>query len=297
MRIAVTGSSGLLGSALVRSLTADGHQVVRLVRRAPTEPDEVRWDPHAGTVDTAALGPVDAAVHLAGAGVGDKRWTAAYKRELHDSRVLGTAAVARALAGLKPTPRVLLSASGVGYYGDTGDREVDESFPAGSSFLAGLCVEWEAATAPAAEAGIRVVHLRTGLVLARSGGALGPMFPLVKAGLGGRLGSGRQYWSFISLADEIAAMRHALDHPDLAGPVNLTAPHPVTNAEVTKALGRALHRPTILPAPAFALRAVLGEFGAEILTGQRVLPRALLASGFTFTHPTITPAIAAALTN
>ncbi|MET7301840.1 TIGR01777 family oxidoreductase [Embleya sp. NPDC005575] len=295
MRIAVTGSSGLVGSALVRSLTADGHRVVRLVRRAPGGPDEVRWDPHAGTVDTAALGPVDAAVHLAGAGIGDKRWTAAYKRELRDSRVLGTAAVSRALAALEPAPRVLLSGSAMGFYGDTGDREVDESSPAGSGFLADLCTEWEAATAPAVEAGIRVAHLRTGLVMSRSGGTLSRMIPLVKAGLGGRLGSGRQYWSFISLADEVAAIRHALDHPELAGPINLTAPHPVTNAEATKALGKALHRPTVLAVPAFALRTALGGFGTEILTGQRVLPKALLTSGFTFQHPTIETTITAAL--
>ncbi|MFI6979511.1 TIGR01777 family oxidoreductase [Embleya sp. NPDC050154] len=295
MRIAVTGSSGLVGSALVRSLTADGHDVVRLVRRPPGRPDEVRWDPHAGTVDTASLGPVDAAVHLAGAGIGDKRWTAAYKRELRDSRVLGTEAVSRALAALEPAPRVLLAGSAMGYYGDTDDREVDESSPPGSGFLADLCTEWEAATAPALEAGIRVAHLRTGLVVSRSGGAWGRMFPLFKAGLGGRLGSGRQYWSFISLVDEVAAIRHVLDRADLAGPVNLTAPHPVTNAEATRAMGRALHRPTVFAVPPFALRAVLGDFADEILTGQRVLPKTLLDSGFTFRHPTIDTAIAAAL--
>ncbi|MGC0414749.1 TIGR01777 family oxidoreductase [Embleya sp. AB8] len=296
MRIAVTGSSGLVGSALVRSLTADGHEVVRLVRRPPTRPDEVRWDPHGGTVDTASLGPVDAAVHLAGAGIGDKRWTAAYRREVRESRVLGTATVARALAALRPAPRVLLSASGIGFYGDTGDRVVDESAPPGTGFLADLCTDWEAATAPALEAGIRVAHLRTGLVISPSGGALGRMFPLIRAGLGGRLGSGRQYWSFISLVDEIAAIRHVLDRPDLAGPVNLTAPNPVTNAAATKAMGRALHRPTFLAVPPFALRAAVGPFAAELLTGQRVLPATLLASGFTFNHPTIESALTAALT-
>ncbi|MFE3205427.1 TIGR01777 family oxidoreductase [Embleya sp. NPDC059237] len=295
MRIAVTGSSGLVGSALVRSLAADGHEVVRLVRRAPRGPDEVRWDPHGGTVDTAALGPVDAAVHLAGAGIGDRRWTAAYKRELRDSRVLGTAAVSRALAALRPAPRVLLSGSAMGYYGDTGEREVDESSPPGTGFLADLCTEWEAATTPAVEAGIRVAHLRTGLVVSRSGGAWGRMFPLFRAGLGGRLGSGRQYWSFISLTDEVAAIRHVLDHPTLSGPVNLTTPHPVTNAEATKAMGRALHRPTFLAVPPFALRIALGDFAKEILTGQRMVPRALLDSAFTFEHPTIDTAIAAAL--
>jgi len=295
MRIAVTGSSGLVGSALVRSLTADGHTVVRLVRRAASRPDEVRWDPRAGTVDTASLGPVDAAVHLAGAGIGDKRWTAAYKRELRDSRVLGTTAIARALAALDPAPRVLVSGSALGFYGDTGDRAVDETAPPGGGFLAEICTEWEAATAPALEAGVRVAHIRTGLVVARGGGAWGRMFPLVKAGLGGRLGSGRQYWSFISLADEVAAIRYVLDHDAIAGPVNLTAPHPVTNAEATKAMGRALHRPTLFAVPPFALRAVLGEFAGEILTGQRVLPRVLLDAGFTFEHPTIDTAIAAAI--
>jgi uncharacterized protein (TIGR01777 family) len=295
MRIAVTGSTGLVGSALVRSLTADGHQVVRLVRRAPAKPDEVRWDPHAGTVDTASLGAVDAAVHLAGAGIGDKRWTAGYKRELRDSRVLGTTAVARALAALDPAPRVLLCGSAIGWYGDTGDVAVDENSPPGKGFLAELCIEWEAATAPALEAGIRVAHLRTGLVVAKGGGAWGRMFPLVKAGLGGRLGSGRQYWSFISLADEVAAIRHVLDHDAIEGPVNLTAPNPVTNAEATKAMGKALHRPTVFAVPPFALRAVLGEFANEILIGQRVLPNVLTDSGFTFAHPTVHEAIAAAL--
>ncbi|WP_406287200.1 TIGR01777 family oxidoreductase [Embleya sp. NBC_00896] len=295
MRIAITGSTGLVGSALVRSLAADGHKVVRLVRRTPTGPDEVRWDPHAGTVDTASLGAVDAAVHLAGAGIGDRRWTAAYKRELRDSRVLGTAAISRALADLRPVPRVLLSGSAMGFYGDTGDRSVDETSSPGSGFLVDLCTEWEAATAPAREAGIRVAHLRTGLVVSRRGGAWGRMFPLFKAGLGGRLGSGRQYWSFISLADEIAAIRYLLDHEHIAGPVNLTAPHPVTNAEATKAMGRALHRPTVFAVPPFALRAVLGDFAGEILTGQRVLPKVLLDAGFTFEHPTVEDAIAAAL--
>lgn len=295
MRIAVTGSSGLVGSALVRSLKADGHDVVRLVRRTASRPDEVRWDPRAGTVATASLGTVDAAVHLAGAGIGDKRWTTAYKRELRDSRVLGTTAISRALAAMEPAPRVLVSGSALGVYGDTGDRTVDETSPPGTGFLAEICTEWEAATAPALEAGIRVAHIRTGLVVARGGGAWGRMFPLVKAGLGGRLGSGRQYWSFISLADEVAAIRHVLDHDTIAGPVNLTAPHPVTNAEATKAMGRALHRPTVFAVPPFALRAALGEFAGEILTGQRVLPRVLLNAGFTFEHPTIDTAIEAAL--
>ncbi|MYW06633.1 TIGR01777 family oxidoreductase [Streptomyces sp. SID3343] len=295
MRIAVTGSSGLVGSALVRSLTADGHQVVRLVRRAPADPDEVRWDPRAGTVDTASLGAVDAAVHLAGAGLGDKRWTAGYKRELRDSRVLGTAAVARALAAMDPAPRVLLSGSAIGWYGDTGDVAVDETSPPGKGFLAETCIEWEAATAPALEAGIRVAHLRTGLVVSEAGGAWGRMFPLFKAGVGGRLGSGRQYWSFVSLADEIAAIRHVLDHDTIAGPVNLTAPNPVTNAEATKAMGKALRRPTVFAVPPFALRAVLGEFANDILVGQRVLPNVLTDSGFTFAHPTVREAIAAAI--
>ncbi|QMV23746.1 TIGR01777 family protein [Streptomyces sp. SCUT-3] len=295
MRIAVTGASGLIGSALVRSLLSDGHTVLRLVRRPPRGEDEVRWDPARQEVDTGRLAGTEAVVHLAGAGVGDHRWTAAYKKEIRDSRVLGTGAVAKALAGMDAPPRVLVSGSAIGIYGDTGSRPVDEGTPPGEGFLADVCREWEGATAPAEEAGIRVVHARTGLVVSRKGGAWGRLFPLFSMGLGGRLGDGRQYWSFISMHDEIAALRHLLERSDLSGPVNLTAPEPVTNAEVTAAMGRVLKRPTLLHVPAPVLRAALGDFSSDVLGSQRVLPRRLLDSGFAFAHPAIDEAIRAAL--
>ncbi|MFE1832244.1 TIGR01777 family oxidoreductase [Streptomyces yangpuensis] len=295
MRIAVTGSTGLIGSALVRSLREDGHEVVRFVRREPAAPDEARWDPERGHVDPAGLAGCGAVVHLAGAGIGDHRWTAAYKRKIRDSRVLGTAALANALAGLDEPPAVLVSGSAVGYYGDTGDRPVDEDAPAGHGFLPSVCVEWEAAAAPAREAGIRTAFARTGLVVAKEGGAWGRMFPLFRAGVGGRLGDGRQYWPYISLRDEVAALRHIIDTPSLSGPVNLTAPEPLTNRQVTAAMGRVLHRPAVLPVPAVALRIVLGEFSQDVLGGQRARPARLLESGFVFRDPGIEQAIRAAL--
>ncbi|WEH33030.1 TIGR01777 family oxidoreductase [Streptomyces sp. AM 4-1-1] len=294
-RIAVTGSTGLIGAALVRSLRADGHEVVRLVRRPAGAGDEVRWDPKRQYVDTAGLVGCDAVVHLAGAGVGDHRWTEAYKREIRDSRVLGTAAIAEAVASLDTPPKVLLCGSAIGYYGDTGDRPVDESAPPGEGFLPSVCVEWEEAAAPAEEAGVRTVYARTGLVVAREGGAWGRLFPLFRAGLGGRLGDGRQYWSFIALHDEIAALRHILDTPSLTGPVNLTGPDPVTNRAVTAAMGRVLRRPTLFTAPAPALRIALGEFAGDVLGSQRVLPGRLVETGFSFAFPDIDSAIRAAL--
>ncbi|MFG2759547.1 TIGR01777 family oxidoreductase [Streptomyces wuyuanensis] len=299
MRIAVTGASGLIGSALVRSLRAGGpgggHEVVRLVRRAPAAADEVLWDPARQYVDAAGLIGCEAVVHLAGAGVGDRRWSEAYKKEIRDSRVLGTTALAEALASLEEPPRVLVCGSAIGYYGDTGDRAVDESSPPGTGFLPGVCEEWEAAAAPAEEAGVRVAFARTGLVVAREGGAWGRLFPVFRAGLGGRLGGGSQFWSFISLRDEVAALRHIVDTDTLSGPVNLTAPDPLTNREVTAAMGRVLHRPTLLTVPPIALRLYLGEFAEDVLGSQRVLPRKLLESGFVFTHPSIDAAIRAAL--
>ncbi|URM91630.1 TIGR01777 family oxidoreductase [Streptomyces sp. MRC013] len=294
-RVAVTGAGGLIGSALVRSLRADGHRVLRLVRRPARGADEVEWDPRRRYVDVAGLVGCDAVVHLAGAGVGDRRWSEAYKREIRDSRVLGTAAVAEALASLDAPPRVLVCGTALGYYGDTGTRAVDESAPAGDGFLPSVCVEWEEAAAAAEEAGVRVAYARTGLVVAARGGAWGRLFPLFRAGLGGRLGDGRQYWSFIALHDEVAALRHLLDTPDLSGPVNLTAPEPVTNREVTAAMGRVLHRPAVLRVPAPALRLALGEFARDVLGSQRVLPRRLLESGFRFAFPTVESAIRAAL--
>lgn len=291
MKIAVTGASGLIGSALVPALRADGHEVVRLVRRTPSAPDEVRWDPAGGTVDRAGLAGVQAGIHLAGAGVGEHRWTESYKRVIRESRVDSTRTFAAALAALDPLPAVLLSGSAIGYYGDTGDTAVDESAPAGSDFLARVCVDWEASTAAAEAAGIRVVHLRTGLVMSPEGGAMQRMLPLFRLGVGGKLGSGRQYWSWITLADEVGAIRHLLTAEQASGPVNLTAPTPVTNAEFTRALAQVLHRPAVLPAPAFALKAVLGEFSHDVLGSQRVLPRALEASGYAFADPDLVPAL------
>ncbi|MFB7515931.1 TIGR01777 family oxidoreductase [Streptomyces sp. NPDC056144] len=293
-RVAVTGASGLIGAALVRSLRADGHDVLRLVRRPAATADEVEWDPKRLYVDAAGLVGVDAVVHLAGAGVGERRWTEAYKREIRDSRVLGTTAISQALAGLAHPPEALVCGTALGWYGDTGSRAVDESAPAGTGFLPSVCVEWEAAAAPAEEAGIRVTYARTGLVVAREGGAWGRLFPVFRAGLGGRMGDGRQYWSHISLHDEVAALRHLVDTPSLSGPVNLTAPEPVTNREVTAAMGRVLRRPTVCAVPAPALRLVLGDFAQDVLGSQRVLPARLLESGFTFAFPTIDEAIRAA---
>ncbi|MFB7460546.1 MULTISPECIES: TIGR01777 family oxidoreductase [unclassified Streptomyces] len=294
-RIAVAGASGLIGSALVRSLVADGHEVVRLVRRSARGADEVRWDPAGRYVDTAGLAGCDAVVNLAGAGVGDHRWTREYKKTIRDSRVLGTAALAEAVAALDAPPRVFVGGSAIGYYGDTGERAVDEEAPPGDGFLPQLCVEWEQAAAPAREAGIRTVFARTGLVVAREGGAWGRLFPLFKAGLGGRMGDGRQFWSFIALHDEVAALRHLLDTASLSGPVNLTAPQPLTNREITAAMGRVLGRPTPFPVPAPVLRAVLGEMAGDVLGSARVVPKRLLESGFSFAFPGIEDAVRAAL--
>ena len=295
MRIAVSGAGGLIGSALAEALAGDGHEVVRLVRHAPKHDGEVAWDPAAGTVDTDGLAGCEAVVHLAGAGIGDRRWTEDRKKVLRDSRVRGTGTIARAVASMPTPPSVLVCGSAIGYYGDTGDRWVDEDSPPGRGFLADLVVEWEAAADPAREAGIRTVHARTGLVVARGGGAWAPLFPIFRAGLGGRLGSGRQFWSFISLHDEIAALRFLIDTPSLSGPVNLTAPDPLTNREITKAMGKVLHRPTLAAVPAPVLRTVLGEFAGDVLSSQRVRPGRLLDAGFTWAHPEIQQAVKEAL--
>ncbi|WP_406317170.1 TIGR01777 family oxidoreductase [Streptosporangium sp. NBC_01639] len=298
MAIIVTGSSGLLGSALVKALRADGTRVVRLVRRAPKGADESFWNPGKGLIDPAALQGAQAVVHLAGAGIGDRRWSDDVKRELVRSRVEGTRTLAKALVELPDRPPTLLSASAIGYYGDTGDREVDETAPPGEGFLAQeVVVPWEAATAPAEEAGIRVARLRTGLVLSGEGGMLAKILPIFKLGLGAPLGSGRQYWSWISIDDWVHAVLRILDDPEISGPVNLTAPQPVTNAEFTKALGEALHRPTMpIAVPGFALRTAIGGFAEEgVLTGQRVLPRRLLESGHAFRHTRLNEALAAVL--
>ena len=295
MKVVVGGASGLIGQALVGALGREGHEVLRLVRREARSKDEVRWDP-GQPLDPAALAGVDAAVNLVGAGVGDRRWTPAYKKVLLDSRVGSTHTLAAALAALEPRPRVFVAGSAVGYYGaDHGAEELDEKSAAGEDFLARLCVQWEAAAAPAANAGIRVAHARTGLVIDSSGGAAKRMFPLFKLGLGGRLGSGRQYWPCISLEDEVRALLFLLTADGVSGPVNLAAPEPTTNAKLTQALGRTLHRPTLAPAPGFALKLVLGEFAGAVLGSQRVVPKALLAAGFTFRHPDVDTIVGAAL--
>ncbi|MGW5634903.1 TIGR01777 family oxidoreductase [Streptomyces sp. NPDC003832] len=294
-RIAVAGASGLIGGALVRSLTGDGHEVVRLVRRAPRGPDEVRWDPEARSVDAAGLAGCNAVVNLAGAGVGSRRWTDAYKKRIRDSRVLGTAALAETMAAMDEPPRVFVSGSAIGYYGETGDRIVDEDAPPGEGFLPELCVEWEGAADPARRAGVRTVFVRTGLVVSRDGGAWQRLIPLFKAGLGGRMGDGRQYWSYVSLHDEVAAIRHLLATEGLSGPFNVTAPQPLTNREITAAMGRVLGRPTPFPVPSAALKAVLGEMAGDVLGSQRVVPRRLSESGFTFAFPDIEGALRAAL--
>lgn len=295
MRLAVTGASGLIGNALVPHLRGQGHEVLRMVRRTSGAPDEVTWDPAGGTVDTARLSGVDAVIHLAGAGVGDHRWTNEYKATIRDSRVQGTHTLATALASMQTPPSVLISGSAIGFYGDTGDTEVTEDAPAGDGFLAEVVVAWEASAQPARDAGIRVVHPRTGLVVAGRGGAWGKLWPIFRLGGGGRLGSGRQWWSFISLRDEVRALTYLLDN--LEGPVNLTAPTPATNSEVTEAMGELLHRPTWLPVPAKALELVLGEFASEVLGSARVVPGALLDAGFVFLDSNIEQALAWAWAN
>jgi len=294
MRIVVAGASGFLGAPLQAALREHGHDVVRLVRRDPSAPDERGWDPGDGRLDPAHLAGVDAAVCLSGAGVGDHRWTASYKRTILASRVASVGTLARAVVAVGVP--VLVCASGVGYYGDTGDAVVDESAPPGTGFLPDVCVQWEAAAAPAAQAGARVTHLRTGLVLSRSGGLLERVLPLARLGVAGRLGNGRQFMPWISLADEIGAMRFVIES-QLSGPVNLVGPDPARNAEFMSVLGRIVHRPTVLPAPGFALRAVLGEFAGDVLGGQRALPAVLQAAGFEFRHPTLEGALRWAVTD
>ncbi len=290
MKVVITGSSGLIGTALVESLRGDGHDVVRLVRRDPAAPDEARWDPAAGVVDDAALTGADAVVNLAGAGIGDKRWTPAYKAEVRNSRIDATTTIATAVA--RHGVGVLVSGSAVGWYGDRGDDVLTESEPSGTGFLADLVRDWEAATEPAAQAGARVVRIRTGIVLSPDGGALAQMLPIFKAGLGGRLGSGRQWFPWISLADEIAAIRFVLDTDAVSGSLNLSAPQPVTNRELTAALGRALHRPAVAFVPRVALRIGLGEFADEgLLVSQRAVPAALLDAGFAFGDQTLDAAL------
>jgi uncharacterized protein (TIGR01777 family) len=283
VKVAVTGASGLIGSALVPALRTGGHDVVRLVRRDARAPDEVRWDPRAGTVDLAGLAGTDAVVHLAGAGVGDKRWTDAYKQTILRSRVDGTRTIVRAMTQLDPVPGVLLSGSAVGYYGDRGEEVLLEGSARGDGFLSDVVEAWEAEAAPAAAAGIRTVLLRTGLVMAPGGGAFGRLLPLIKAGLGGPIGDGRMWWPWITLVDEVRAIEFLLD-ADVAGPVNLGSPNPARNIDTTRAVARALGRPSVLPVPGFALRVVLGEFAEDVTASQRMVPHALSEAGFDFAH-------------
>lgn len=291
MDVAITGASGLIGSALTEALRAAGHRPIAITRATPG-PDAIGWDPSAGAIDAGGLEGLDAVVHLAGAGVGDHRWTDAYKREIKESRQQGTTLLATTLAGLDHPPAVLVSGSAIGYYGDRGDQELTESSGSGTGFLPEVCIVWEAATKPAEDAGIRVARIRTGIVLTPRGGALRKQLPLFRFGLGGRFGDGRQWQSWISLDDEVGAIVHLLD-ADVAGPVNLTAPNPVRNAEFTTTLGAVMGRPTFLPTPSFGPRLVLGKELAQALLhdSARVMPSALLASGYEFAQPDLEGAL------
>jgi len=294
-KVLLSGASGMLGSAIGRALHGQGASLLQLVRRLPAGPEELGWDPIEGELEVGRIEGIDAAVHLSGASVAAKRWSRRYKREMLESRVGSTEVLCRTLAKLVQPPRVLVTASAVGYYGDRGDEILDEDAAAGQGYLAELCREWEAATRPAEDAGIRVVHLRFGMVIGQ-GGAMARLAPLFRLGLGGRLGSGRQWVSWVSEADAVKAALFALADSDLAGALNVTAPSPVTNAEFTRELGRAVHRPALLPAPAFALRLAVGEMADEaLLASTRAVPRRLTQAGFAFSHSTLAQAFAAAL--
>ena len=296
LRILVTGSSGFIGSALVTSLTGDGHDVVRLVRRAPL-PDryELRWDPEGGELHPGALTGIHAVVHLAGESLAQGRWTAKKKARILESRLCGTRLLAEAIASANPSPRVLISASAKDYYGDRGNDPLSEEEPPGSDFLADVIRRWESACKPAADAGVRVVNLRSGVVLGRAGGALARMRLPFKLGLGGRLGSGRQYFPWISLEDIVRVIGHCIDTDTIEGPVNVAAPEQITNAEFTKALGRAVSRPTFFPVPGFALRAVLGEVALTLLASTRLDTSKLMGTGFQFHHATLDKALESTL--
>jgi uncharacterized protein len=292
--VAVTGSHGFIGSALLPALTREGHRPVRIIRGRAGD-DELSWDPEAGAIDADGLEGIGGVVHLAGAGIGDKRWTDARKRLILESRTRGTSLLARTLAGLTRPPLALVSASAIGYYGDRGDEPLDEQSAPGNDFVARVCVQWEGATAPAADAGIRVARVRSGIVLGRDGGVLPRLLLPFRLGVGGRIASGRQYMSWISIGDEVRAILHALTQDGVAGPVNLTGPAPVTNDEFTKTLGRVVRRPTVIPTPLLPLRA---RYGRELLQhllveGQRVLPKRLEATGYAFEHPTLEDALRA----
>jgi hypothetical protein len=293
--VLVTGSSGFIGSALLSALGAAGHRPIRALRTAtvPQGVDGVAWDPVAGTIDAASLEGVGAVVHLAGAGIGDKRWDAERKRLILESRTKPTRLLAETLAGLAKPPSALVSGSAVGYYGSRDDEVLTEDSPPGDDFVSGVCVQWEQAAQPAAAAGIRVVNIRTGIVLGSHGGVLQRLLLPFKLGVGGRTGSGKQWMSWISLEDQVRAILHAIGTDSLDGPANLTAPNPVTNGELSATLGRVLHRPALLPTPTFGVKAVYGSELVQhlLLEGQRVLPARLEASGFTFAHPTLEAAL------
>jgi uncharacterized protein (TIGR01777 family) len=297
MRILMAGASGFLGTQLAQRWRDAGHDVTRLVRRATQRPDEARWQPSADQLDPTLVAAADAVVNLAGAGVGDKRWTGAYKNQIRSSRVDTAGTIARAIANLPAAdrPRVLLQGSAVGWYGDTGDRQVTEESPAGRGFLADVCRVWEAAASPAEDAGTRVALLRTGLPLDADGGLLKPQMLPFRMGVGGKLGNGRQWVPWISLADWLRAVDFLLDRDDVTGPVNIVGPAPVTNATFTEAFGRLLHRPTVMPIPGVALQVALGAFAGEALRSQRVLPGVLSRAGFTWDHPTVESALRAAI--
>jgi uncharacterized protein (TIGR01777 family) len=298
MKIAISGASGLIGSALAADLAATGNEIVKLVRSAPRSAGEIRWDPmaEAGGLDPAALSDVDAVVHLSGAPVADKRWTTARKSELRSSRITSTRALVAAMADADPAPGVLICGSAIGYYGETGDQITDESSPAGTGFLADLVRDWESAADGAGRSGTRVVNIRSGLVLAAGGGMLGRLLLPFKFGLGARIGTGTQYLSWISLTDEVRAIEFLLTTGDLEGPVNLTAPEPVTNAEFTRALAQALNRPALLRLPAGLLSAALGEVSGELLGSARIVPARLQEAGFTFRTPDIRTALTSIVT-
>lgn len=293
MRILIAGSSGFLGTRLVDSLTADGHDVCRLVRRAPTTAAESRWDPAKGQLDRGEIEAADAVINLAGASIGVRRWTEAYKRKLLDSRLDTTSTLVNAIAGAAVKPKVLLNASGVHVYAGAGpdDTVYDEQSPSGTGFLTELCHRWEGAAAPAADAGVRVAYLRTGIPLDKDGGFLKPIALLFKLGGGGKLGDGHQYFPWISLPDWIGATTFLLERDDIAGPVNMTGPEPVTNAEFTRTLGRFVHRPTLIPVPTVCLKAALGEFADVALASLRVEPGVLAKAGYPFRHRDVASAL------
>lgn len=296
MDIAVSGSSGLAGRALVSMLEGENHRLIRLVRARVTGPDQIAWDPASGSIDAGSLEGVDAVIHLAGENISSRRWTPEAKKRIRDSRVTGTRTLASAIGSLSRPPRVFIVASAMGYYGDRGDEILTEQSAPGKGFLAEVCQEWEKAAEPARQKGIRVANLRFGLILSRRGGALKKMLPPFQWGMGGRLGSGRQYMSWVSLADVVRVVSFVMQNSTLDGPINTSSPHPVRNCEFTAALGRALHRPTVFPVPAFAARALFGEMAdALLLSSARMAPKKLQQAGFHFSHPDIDAALRSSL--